>query len=382
MNTVDDLRTALDRYADTVAAPDGASTVHDVETRVERARRHRQAGVIATLAAAALVVATVLGLRGFGPNSTPVPANSPSPTQSEVRHTPPKYFADHANGYRLVKVVDVPLTTGNHTPTTVHVKAPAESQVVPLGSVKDAELSGASTSDVKTKLVVNPSTGPTSTLLVWRRQTLPIAPTDDVVSFRQLFIVSPGTLTLSATTTLKDPRHSMPVAVYAPASWNTYPVGTAPFTHVPTRPVTQPGGNPFPSAQKVVHSPPDAPNTTVKVTMDWPKGAESLLISLLPTTTGRFDITVDGNSACNTAHGWCSFWDSDLSQGGPRQISTIVGKGSQHTITIKAQDTTGPWQVVLTPDGAPKHDEQGGSAAPPGSDRGTTMTATGRPTKK
>lgn len=380
-HTTQELREALETYAEGASAPDTDCTVQAVGARIDRSRR-RRSGILAAVAAAALVAATVGGLRGFGPNtSAPVPA-SPGPTRTGVQHDRPAYFADHADGYRLAEVVDVPLTTGGHTPTTVHVKVPDESLVIPLGSPDDATLRGVQISDATTKLKVNPSTGSTTTFPVWRRQALPIKPERrSFPSFRQLTIWAPGTLTLSATTTLEHPRDTMPVAVYAPVSWNQYPIGRAPFTNLPTRPVTQPGGNPFPSAQQVVHSTPGRPNHTVKVTMAWPQDAESLLVSLLPTTTGRFRISLDGQALSCGGQTWCTFWDSDLSQGGPSQNSWAVGDGSKHTITIEAQDTTGPWRAVLTPDGAPKHDAPTRSPRPSFGSTGDSMTATPGPTK-
>lgn len=363
-HSVDELRAALDDMAQQVTAPDADVLVDTVGGRVERSRRRARAGVLAAAAAAALIAATAVGLRGFGPDtSSPVPAQSPSPTGSH-RTTHPTDFVDHAGGYVLAKVVNVPLSRRGSTAHKVHVSVPKSSVPITvlkaLGSTRDApfptgKVTGPPHATTSLKSTSDKTPGTRSTL-VWRRGALPVGPGGTAEYFQpgSAPVQSGSKLTLWAVTTLKHPRKTMPVGVYSPVPWSAYPVGKAPFTHVPKPPSRfSTDGFTADAAHRVTLHSGKHPRRTVTASFTWPKGDRGMRMLLLPTTTGRFRVTIDGHvQVCDSGRdAWCYFWDSDLSEG---PTDTIMGnpafmKHPHHTITVEAQGTTGAWRVIFVP---------------------------------
>ncbi len=351
--TTDELRKALHAYADDVPLPEPAALVAGAERKRNHARKVR-AAVIAGGAAVLMAVVTVIGMQGIGHEKALTPAQL-----NKKHHT---HYADYTHGLKLTDIVDVPVhtvpDTGSLPPETpssgrVDVTLPDVGEAVYLqcdpryfvdtasadGNGIDPSVEGLPNGNVSCSTFGGP----------------------------MLVSAKPGERgQLWLATTDKHKNTAAPVAVYTEVAWKDYPATTHALRPKPS--ALDPKQPPYGTYAEVISGSGSRPSSkTIRV----PVNADSLgaALTLRPSTTGRFQVLVDGraqrldyfaglpagrdvfrlfNSPPEVRGTWFDYFpDSGEDRPGIAQLRAAPA-GKTVTITIRAVDTTGPWQAMLS----------------------------------
>ena len=341
--TTDELRDALHAYADDVALPDPATLVAGAQHKRDHARKVRTA-VVAGAAAVLMAVVTVIGIQSFGQDKALTPAQL-----NEKHHT---HYPAYTHGLKLTDIVDIPMQHrqgyDGQLPDDALSRAPDESQTkgvsVPEGdrvyAACDARYVGL---DFDVRLGAAGGSAPTCGISA--RTSLTRLQANQSARWW-------------AVTSADDAQQTLPVAFYTQVAWDDYPK-SGKLTTDPRR--VSVDGSKGDQTLTVRGSGDTSVSHTVTLRADQQRGAT---VQILPSTTGRFQVLVDGKAArldyypskdgphygavwtAPEIRGrWYDYFPDSANGGGP--LPSIYGPrpGSTARITVRAVDTTGPWSV-------------------------------------
>lgn len=352
MISTDELREAMHAYADDVPPPDPAALVAGAERKRGHAKKVRTA-VVAGAAAVLMAVVTVIGIQGIGNEKALTPAQL-----NKKHHT---HFAEYTHGLELTDVVDVPVRQVTD-PNNASEPANAASVTLPsTGSIVYVACDASPITDATdypniqvrgTGSVFTPCNSPISSAV--------FLGTGKPGEHNKLWIVMD-----------RKPKVSKaPIAIYTQMTWEDYPVKTTTV-------------RPKPDKLNVKDSPTDGPKfhnvlisgsgngrvtKTVHVPASYRRGGQ---LAVSPSSTGRFQVLVDGRAqrldytglpakyggphggvkfSPETRGKWLDYWPDSARGASLGSPPTFEGPkpGQSATITIRAVDTEGPWQAMLS----------------------------------
>ncbi|MBB2890407.1 hypothetical protein [Flexivirga oryzae] len=354
--TTDELRAAMQSYADDVALPDPAALVAGAEHKRAHSRRVRTA-VVAGAAAVLMAVVTVVGIHGIGDEKALTPAQL-----NKKFHT---HYAEYTHGLKLTDIVEVPIqkvadpNSAGRSSKAVEVTFPAVGSAVYIAC--DHTL-------VTGTLTAAQREAESAAMTQLRGSADAFATCDPMVE-SMLGAVKPGEGQKLWIATSGVPKRSQsPIAIYTQVDWESYPAKTHNLTAKPNAlTAISPGefdarfaGTGAVSASK-----------RVRVPASVLRGAQ---LSVAPSSTGRFQVLVDGKAqrldytgeAAADSGGswgwlppgpepevrgtWYDYWPDSARSNLAAAPAMIAGPnpGASALITIRAVGATGPWQAMLT----------------------------------
>lgn len=340
--TTDELREALQAYADEVPLPDASSLVAGAERKRAHARKVRTA-VIAGAAAVVMVVVTAVGIQGIGHEKALTPAQL-----NKKFHT---HYAEYTHGLKLTNIVEVPVEHAddpNNAPVAsnaVGIQLPKVGSTVYLAC------------DTRGVIGKNAPDGYEDVRL---RSSGNLFATCDAGPKPLLSGAQPGEQAKAWLVTDATPAvPKAPIAVYTQVAWDDYPIMTRTLDPKPA-PLTSAA-----DGEHDVHfsGTGDTPaSQTVRVPATMARGASFMVA---PSSTGRFQVLVDGKvqrldyTGLPASMGgpyawvmpgqqpevrgtWFDYWPD--SGAGASGDATFAGPepGTSATITIRAVGATGP----------------------------------------
>ncbi|MFC6705961.1 hypothetical protein [Flexivirga alba] len=347
--STNDLREALQAYADDVPLPEPASLIAGAERKRNHARKVR-AAVIAGGAAVLMAVVTVIGLQGIGHEKALTPAQL-----NKKFHT---HYAEYTRGLKLTSIVEVPV---QHADDPNNASPAAKTVRVQLPKVGSTVYVACDTKGIKGKSAPGSDGYQTTQVRGSRNLFAPCTAGPKPM----LFGDKPGEHDNVWIVTDTTPAVSKaPVAIYTQVSWDDYPMKARTLDPKPQSLI------PTQDGEHDVHfsGTGDTPTSkTVQVPASMGRGASFMVA---PSSTGRFQVLVDGKvqrldytglpASMGGAYGWVppgrepevrgtwlDYWpDSGSVASGD---ATFAGPepGSSATITIRAVGATGPWKAML-----------------------------------
>lgn len=333
--TTQDLRDAMDAYIDEVRVPNSEAMLAGVRDRVRADRRRGRTRLVAAVAAGVLAVGAAVGVNHVWPEQTLTPAEQ---VKKAGAHLP--LFV---GGYRLIGVQEVATHSGDP-----HEQAPTASMITDLRartsagafavfSCDDMLTTGTGTIDTA-MLVTGDGAGRTGCYSADEPELQQPA-FGPVVSSLELSTSRVGLISPDGKI-----RAKVPVGIYVPAKWGTFPTPTT-TVNVEEQPP------PTPSADVITangHG--NAAGTTSVTITPQTSGKLSLFVNLTSGSVGQFRARVDGADTiagvpAAATDGWSPVWKPGLTIVFGKTVDAKAGVPIK--VVVDAKDNRGNWVVEV-----------------------------------
>lgn len=332
--SIQDLREAMDEFADEVVVPNPQETLRAVEAKLQEDRgRSRRNWMVAAVAAVALVLGAAFAVDKVWPNQS-----APTPTELSRRYG--SHLPAYTDGYKLIDVVEVPAQQGDVT--LLDPSAPEQAAWMKTVTLKHHDVqrlaigvtcTDMGSSGVPDGLAINGG--------IWMPCMNLTATGPDVPV--QVQVVPQGSK-VAAITDLAPKKALVPVGVYAPASWAEYP-----------KPATV-----EPLASLEVTSPLEL--TTLRASGDTaasgllrpaPGGDQTIAVTVRSGSAGRFTVLIDGavaepeivDPALPDTTSVAPIWRPNGTC--TMMIRSRAAAGHRVRVEVRPSDNKGAWSAVV-----------------------------------